>query len=39
MTRLRHILTDSDSNHTQTTAYIAGLTAADKLAQEYGLDN
>ncbi|OAP55286.1 hypothetical protein AYL99_10259 [Fonsecaea erecta] len=26
------------NNHTQTTAYLAGLTAGDKLAQEYGLD-
>jgi hypothetical protein len=33
------MLTGLDSNHTQTTAYIAGLTAADKLAQEYGLDD
>ncbi|KIW62643.1 hypothetical protein PV04_10800 [Phialophora macrospora] len=27
------------NNHTQTTAFIAGLTAADKLAREYGLDD
>ncbi|KIW93463.1 uncharacterized protein Z519_06068 [Cladophialophora bantiana CBS 173.52] len=26
------------NNHTQTTAYLTGLTAADKLAREYGLD-
>ena len=27
------------SNHTQTTAYLVGLMAGDKLVQEYGLDD
>lgn len=28
----------SFSNHTQTTAYLVGLMAGDKLVAEYGLD-